>query len=101
MTHDDYDEAVADLAAATVRTWRACEAAGTNLPEAPSYALGLAARQLVHEAAGQLVPCGCPLDQDLATGVLVRQRPGCWEAGLVVELTYPVDLLPETGGPAC
>lgn len=102
MTTDDYHGAVADLGTALSRTWRACEVAGTNLPEALSYALALAARELVHEAVGSdLLALGDHvLDQDLATGVLVLHRPGSWEATHVVELTYPVDLLPETDGPA-
>ena len=98
--HDDDTEAVEDLAAAVCRTWRACTSAGGNLPEALSYALALAARELLaddDETAG-LLACGFEMDQDLATALLVRHRPGSWEAAHVVRLTYPVNLLPEPTG---
>ena len=33
------------------------------------------------------------LDQELATAILVGQRPGSWEAAAVANLAYPVELL--------
>ena len=36
---------------------------------------------------------GYEVDQELAVGVLVSQRPGSWEATHVRDLTFPVDLL--------
>ncbi len=100
----NYDTAVTDLAASLCTVWRSCEVTGANLPEALSYALGLAARDLVREMArtDPLGYAGGGADQDLAVGVLVRHRPGSWEADLVAQLTYPVDLLgdPEDAAPA-
>jgi len=90
------DETAADdLASALVTTWHACETTGANLPEALSYALGLAAKRLVAQAAADdpITFSGTDVDQELATAVLVAQRPGSWEATHVVELTYPIDLL--------
>lgn len=96
----DYHEATEDLASALCGMWHACEVTGANLPEALSYALGLAAVALVHEAttADPHAFGGNDADQDLATGVLVAQRPGSWEAAHVVQLTYPLNLL-APGGP--
>lgn len=91
--HDHYAEAVDELAAALCRVWRACAAPGGNLPEALSYALALAARELAGDDQAAAACCGGAVDQDLATGLLVRHRPGSWEAAHVVQLTYPVDLL--------
>ena len=91
----DYDTAMAHLAVALVETWHACEATGANLPEALSYALGLAARDLAR-AAGVVDPSaseGYEVDHELAVGVLVSQRPGSWEATHVRDLTFPVELL--------
>ena len=99
--HDHYTEAVEDLAAGLCEMWRACAGTGGNLPEALSYALALAARELLEddqETASALV-CGFEMDQDLATGLLVRHRPGSWEATHVVQLTYPLDLLADPAGP--
>ena len=95
--HDDYTEAVDELAAALCRTWWACETTGANLPEALSYTLALAARELADddEETADMLACGWKMDQDLATGLLVRHRPGSWEADHVVQLTYMLDLLPE------
>lgn len=99
--HDHYTEAVDELAAALCRTWRACGVPGRNLPEALSYALALAARALAgdDQETASLLACGVEGDQDLATALLVRHRPGSWEAAHVVQLTYPVDLLPAPAGP--
>jgi hypothetical protein len=87
-----YEAVVEELAGALCRTWHACAVPGANLPEALSYALGLAARTLAAE-----VDAGCPaadeLDQELATAILVGQRPGSWEAAAVANLAYPVELL--------
>lgn len=88
-----YEAVVEDLAGALCRTWHACAVPGANLPEALSYALGLAARTLVAEIeAGR--PAGNEADQELATAILVGQRPGSWEAAAVANLAYPVELLP-------
>ncbi len=92
-----YEAAVDDLAAALLATWHACEVPGANLPEALSYALGLTARALVGEVDGGRLVADV-LDQELATAVLVSQRPGSWEAEAVAHLTYPVDLLPAAPG---
>ncbi len=97
----DYDAAIEALAHALCEVWRSCEAVpGPNLPEALSFALGLAARDLVRELAttDPLAPFGSEVDQELAVGVLVRHRPGSWEATHVAQLTYPVDLLPGRPG---
>jgi hypothetical protein len=92
----DYDSALEHLCAALIETWNACEATGANLPEALSFALALSGRELAH-AACLVDPSDSgdnEVDHELAVGVLVRQRPGSWEASHVAGLTYPVDLLP-------
>ena len=95
-----YDDALKALADALVRVWTVCEAAtveagtgirfGGNLPEALSYALGLAAVDLDLD----LDDAGNPEDADLAAGGLVRHRPGSWEAVHVRALVLPPDLIP-------
>jgi len=95
-----YDNALNDLANALVRVWTVCEAAGVeagtgirfggNLPEALSYALGLAAVDLDLD----LDDAGNPEDADFAAGGLVRHRPGSWEAVHVRALVFPPDLIP-------
>jgi len=81
----DYDEGTEDLADALVSMWHACQGSGDNLPEALSVALAYAARSLAGSSAGA--------DHDLTPRILVAQRPGSWEASLVTQLTYPLDLL--------
>ncbi|HTU36675.1 MAG TPA: hypothetical protein VMF35_01595 [Acidimicrobiales bacterium] len=86
---DTYARAVRDLADALANVWQACEAgydhqrglgAVGNLPEALSYALGLAAVTLGldRDVNGALV-CGHEAQQ-VAAEALVSHRPGCWEA---------------------
>jgi hypothetical protein len=101
-TTDTYASAVRDLADALADVWQACEAGydhqrglGTvgNLPEALSYALGLAAVTLGldRDANGTLVD-----DQEaqlVAAEALVCHRPGSWEADHLRALTFPPDLL--------
>jgi hypothetical protein len=101
-TTDTYASAVRDLADALADVWQACEAGydhqrglGTvgNLPEALSYALGLAAVALGldRDANGALVD-----DQRVqlvAAEALVCHRPGSWEADHVRALTFPPDLI--------
>jgi hypothetical protein len=93
---------VRDLADALADVWQACEAGydhqrglGTvgNLPEALSYALGLAAVTLGldRDANGTLVD-----DQEaqlVAAEALVCHRPGSWEADHLRALTFPPDLI--------
>ena len=79
--------ATAALADDLVAVWRACERIdGPNLSEQLSFALGTAARRL-------LVETGAQIDQPEAEEILVRHRPGCWEAAHVRSLTFPVDLI--------
>jgi hypothetical protein len=101
-TTDTYASAVRDLADALADVWQACEAGydhqrglGSvgNLPEALSYALGLAAVTLGldRDAKGAVVD-----DQEaqlVAAEALVCHRPGCWEADHVRALTFPPDLI--------
>jgi hypothetical protein len=101
-TTDTYASAVRDLADALADVWQACEAGydhqrglGTvgNLPEALSYALGLAAVTLGldRDANGTLVD-----DQEaqlVAAEALVCHRPGSWEADHLRALTFPPDLI--------
>ena len=105
---DTYTSAVADLARALARVWKTCDAgydrerhlgAGGNLPEALSYALGLAAVSLGldHDAEG--IPISGERAQSLAADALVCHRPGSWEAGHVRALTYPPDLIEHTERP--
>jgi hypothetical protein len=79
--------ATAALADDLVAVWRACERIdGPNLSEQLAFALGTAARRL-------LVETGAQIDQSEAEDILVRHRPGCWEAVHVRSLTFPVDLI--------
>jgi hypothetical protein len=99
---DTYASAVRALADALADVWQACEAGydhrrclGTvgNLPEALSYALGLAAVTLGldRDAQGALV---CDDEARLvAAEALVSHRPGCWEADHVRTLTFPPELI--------
>ena len=99
---DTYESAVNDLASALADVWQACEAGydpyrglGTkgNLPEALSYALGLAAVTLGldRDANGTLVDG--ERAQLVAAEALVCHRPGSWEAEHVRALTFPPDLI--------
>ena len=95
-----YDGALKKLADALVRVWAVCEDAGAeagtgisfggNLPEALSYALGLAAVDLDLD----LDDAGNPGNADFAAEGLVRHRPGSWEAVHVRALVFPPDLIP-------
>jgi hypothetical protein len=100
---DTYDAALHDLAHSLVRMWAICEAgydedrglgAAGNLPEALSYALGLAAVALGldRDANGNLIEDDRSLD--VAAGGLVRHRPGSWEAEHVRSLAFPPSLIP-------
>jgi hypothetical protein len=81
--------ATAALADDLVAVWRACEQIdGPNLSEQLSWALGTAAKRLLVETGG-------PIDQTEAEEILVRHRPGCWEATHVRSLTLMVDLIDE------
>jgi hypothetical protein len=94
-----YDNALKNLANALVRVWTVCEDAGVeagtgirfggNLPEALSYALGMAAASLGLDRDD----VGNPEDTDFAAEDLVRHRPGSWEAEHVRALVFPPDLL--------
>jgi len=93
---DELRVATAALADALVRAWRACDTprrrpdgstfAAGNLPEQLSYALGLAAKRL--GALGDDDRTG-----EAAGALLVRHRPGSWEAQHVVALVLPPDLI--------
>lgn len=99
---DTYASAVRALGDALADVWQACEAgydhrrglgAVGNLPEALSYALGLAAVTLGldRDAHGALV---CDDEAQLvAAEALVSHRPGCWEADHVRALTFPPELI--------
>jgi hypothetical protein len=70
-----------------VAVWRACERIdGPNLSEQLSLALGTAAKRLLVETGGRI-------DQTEAEEILVRHRPGCWEATHVRSLVFLVDLI--------
>jgi len=99
-----YRLAVEHLAAALVEVWAVCEQSaearsngtGLNLPEALSYALGLAAQSL------GLDPGSIEDEEnrnDAATEGLVRHRSGSWEAAAMRPLVYPVAWLPDPVGP--
>ena len=99
-----YRLAVEHLATALVEVWAICEQSadaggngtGLNLPEALSYALGLAARSL------GLDPGSIEDEEnrnDIATEGLVRHRSGSWEAAAMRPLVYPVAWLPDLVGP--
>ena len=96
--------AVQHLVTALARIWAVCEQSagaqsngpGLNLPEALSYALGLAAQSL------GLDPGSIEDEEsrnDVATEGLVRRRSGSWEAAAMRPLVYPVAWLPEPVGP--
>jgi hypothetical protein len=97
-----YDDALKALADALVQVWTVCEDAGVeagsgvnfggNLPEALSYALGMAAVALGLD----LDDSGNPEDADFAAEGLVRHRPGSWEAVHIRALVFPPDLLPHS-----
>jgi len=102
--NDTYDAALYDLAHALVRVWTICEAAevdedsgisfGGNLPEALSYALGMAtvALGLDRDEAGNLIDQG--LAREAAAEALVRHRAGSWEAEHIRALTYYPNMIP-------
>jgi hypothetical protein len=101
-TTDTYTSAVCDLASALARVWQACEArydhqrhlgAGGNLPEALSYALGLAAVTLGLDRDENGVLIDGEQAQLVAADALICHRPGSWEANHVRALTYPPDLI--------
>ncbi len=99
---DDYTSAVSDLAHALVEVWHVCHdgndtegglGTGANLPEALSYALGLAAVTLGLDRDDDAVRVTGGQAQVLAAEGLVCHRPGSWEAGHVRALTFPPDLI--------
>ena len=103
-----YTIAVAQLASALTEVWQACEAgydhrrglgAVGNLPEALSYALGLAAVTLGLDRDDE----GTVIEGDeallVAAEALVSHRPGSWEADHVRALTFPPDLIEHTERP--
>lgn len=91
-----YRRAVDRLAGALVETYRACDEAGSNLPEALSYALGLAAKRLGFDPGPDAETAEGPAARWQAAGQrLVSQRPGCWEATHVAELVYDPGLIGE------
>lgn len=100
---DSYTAAVSDLARAIAGVWAVCEdgydhrrgiGTGGNLPEALSYALGLAAVTLGldRDENGVLIDEG-EHAQSAAAEALVCHRPGSWEADHVRALTFPPDLI--------
>jgi hypothetical protein len=101
-TTDTYTSAVAGLATALAKVWQTCEAhydhqrglgAGGNLPEALSYALGLAAVTLGLDRDGHGTVVDGERARLVAAEALVCHRPGCWEADHVRSLTFPPDLI--------
>jgi len=99
---DNYTNTVSDLARSIAGVWQICEdrydhrrgiGTGGNLPEALSYALGLAAVSLGldRDDDGVLI-CG-ERAQVLAAEALVCHRPDSWEAAHVRALTFPPDLI--------
>ena len=102
-TNNTYDAALHDLAQALVRVWTICEAAydddlgrscGGNLPEALSYALGLAAVALGLDRDEDGEAITDDTAREVAADALVRHRPASWEADHVRALTFPPDLIP-------
>lgn len=100
---DNYTSAVSDLARAIAGVWQVCEdrydhdrglGTGGNLPEALSYALGLAAVTLGldRDDDGVLIEEG-ERAQQAAAEALVCHRSGSWEADHVRALTFPPDLI--------
>jgi hypothetical protein len=99
---DPYRSAIDNLAKAITEAWRACEdgydhdrglGAKGNLPEALSYALGLAAVTLGLDRDDDGVIVDGERAQVLAAEALVCHRPGSWEANHVRALTFPPDLI--------
>jgi len=99
---DNYTIAVAHLASALAEVWQACQARydhgrglGTagNLPEALSYALGLAAVTLGLDRDDDGTLIDGEAAQRVAAEALVWHRPGSWEADHVRALTLPPDLI--------
>jgi hypothetical protein len=97
----DYQEGVERLAGALEEVWRACaKVDGLNLPEALSYALGLSAKRLAgavlaSDADRGLEPGEAGVLCEAAGDLLVRHRPGSWEAEHVWRLVFPPDLVPD------
>jgi hypothetical protein len=96
--------AVQHLVTALARVGTVCEQSaearsnetGLNLPQALSYALGLAAQSL------GLGPGPIEAEEnrnDTATEGLVRHRSGSWEPAAVRPLVFPVAWLPDPTGP--
>jgi hypothetical protein len=85
------------LAAALVAVWEECEKTphGGNLAECLSVALGFAAKRLTEDHPDQPPePTGPAIyEYHLGTPILVKHRPGCWEAAHVLQLAYDPDLL--------
>lgn len=86
-----WDAAMDDLADALEQLWWLCDEGSLgNLPEALSYGLALVARRI----AASLPDPSWVLDTEDAGKLLVRHRPGCWEADHVRALVFPLELLP-------
>jgi hypothetical protein len=99
---DNYTSVVHDLASAIAEVWHVCErgydrdrglGTGGNLPEALSYALGLAAVTLGLDRDDNAARADGERAQTLAAEGLVCHRPGSWEADHVRALTFPPDLI--------
>ena len=108
---DNYTSAVHDLASAITEVWHVCEdgydtdrrlGSGGNLPEALSYALGLAAVTLGLDRDDNAARVDGERAQMMAAEGLVCHRPGSREADHVRALTFPPDLIehPERSRPA-
>lgn len=99
---DNYTSAVRALASAIAEVWWVCEdgydrdrglGAGGNLPEALSYALGLAAVTLGLDRDDNAARVDGERAQMAAAEGLVCHRPGSWEADHIRALTFPPDLI--------
>ena len=99
---ENYESAVRDLAHALTEVWWTCEdgndpesglGTGGKLPEALSYALGLAAVTLGLDRTDNAARVDGERAQMLAIEGLVCHRPGCWEADHVRALTFPPGLI--------
>lgn len=104
-TTDTYQCAVSNLASAIADVWLACDAGydherrlGTagNLPEALSYALGVAAVTLGLDRDDNGTPTDGDHARHVAACALVCHRPGCWEADHVRALVFPPELIEHT-----